>query len=128
MDAGPIRSPLLGMVAAVSTTHLLIDDVKLLKPKVGELKPNVTDEEEANRRFYIRAVFALVEAFVEQHRRLLLELCECSKIELREKTRRKLQEIKEIFREDGTAELRRAAEKQKEKIDWSECAGRGHFR
>ena len=110
------------------STHLLIDDVKLLKPKVGELKPNVTDEEEANRRFYIRAVFALVEAFVEQHRRLLLELCECSKIELREKTRRKLQEIKEIFREDGTAELRRAAEKQKEKIDWSECAGRGHFR
>ncbi len=116
------------MVAAVSTTHLLIDDVKLLKPKVGELKPNVTDEEEANRRFYIRAVFALVEAFVEQHRRLLLELCECSKIELREKTRRKLQEIKEVFREDGTAELRRAAEKQKEKIDWPECAGRGHFR
>ncbi len=116
------------MVAPVSTTHLLIDDVKLLKPKVGEPKPNVTDEEEANRRFYIRAVFALVEAFVEQHRRLLLELCECSKIELREKTRRKLQEIKEIFREDGTAELRRAAEKQKEKIDWSECAGRGHFR
>ena len=52
-------------------THLLIDDVKLLKPKLGELNPNVTDEEKANRRFYIRAVFALVEAFVAQHRRLL---------------------------------------------------------
>src|SRR5947207_13122180 len=92
------------MVAAVSTTHLLIDDVKLLKPKVGELKPNVTDEEKANRRFYIRAVFALVEAFVEQHRRLLLELCESNRIGLKEKTRKRLQEIKEVFREDRTVE------------------------
>jgi hypothetical protein len=71
---------------------------------VGELNPNVTDEEKANRRFYIRAVFALVDAFVEQHRRLLLELCESNKVELKEKTRKKLQEIKEVFREDGTVE------------------------
>jgi uncharacterized protein YjhX (UPF0386 family) len=85
-------------------THLLIDDVELLKPKVGELNPNVTNEEKANRRFYIRAVFALVEAFVEQHRRLLLELCESNRIELKEKTRKKLQEVKEVFREDGTIE------------------------
>ena len=85
-------------------THLLIDDVAFLKPKCGELNPNVTDEEKATRRFYIRAVFALVEAFVEQHRRLLLELCESNKIELKEKTRKRLQEIKEVFRDDGTVE------------------------
>ena len=85
-------------------THVLIDDVRLLEPRVGELNPNVTDEEKAHRRFYIRAIFALVEAFVEQHRRLLLELCESHKIELKDKTRKKLQEIKEVFREDGTVE------------------------
>jgi uncharacterized protein YjhX (UPF0386 family) len=92
------------LVELQGMTHLLIDDVTLLKPKVGELNPNVTGEEKANRRFYIRAVFALVEAFVEQHRRLLLELCESNKIALKEKTRKKLQEIKEVFREDGTVE------------------------
>jgi hypothetical protein len=85
-------------------TRLLIDDVALLRPRVGELKPNVTEEEKANRRFYVRAVFALVEAFVEQHRRLLLELCESNKIELKEKTRKRLRELKEVFREDGTVE------------------------
>jgi uncharacterized protein YjhX (UPF0386 family) len=92
------------LVELQGMTHLLIDEVNLLKPKVGELNPNVSDEEKANRRFYIRAVFALVEAFVEQHRRLLLELCECHKIELTEKTRKKLREIKEVFRDDGTIE------------------------
>jgi hypothetical protein len=85
-----------------SMTRLLIDDVTLLKPKVGELNPNATDQEKANRRFYVRAVFALVEAFVEQHRRLLLQLCESNRIELKEKTRKRLLEIREVFRDDGT--------------------------
>jgi hypothetical protein len=92
------------LVELQGMTHLLIDDVALLRPKVGELDPNVTAEEKANRRFYVRAVFALVEAFVEQHRRLLLELCESSEIELKEKTRKRLREIKEVFSEDGTVE------------------------
>ena len=87
-------------------TRLLIDDVALLKPKIGELNPDVTDEEKAHRRFYIRAVFALVEAFVEQHRRLLLQLCDANVIALDEKTRQRLREIKEVFREDGTIEER----------------------
>ena len=82
-------------------TRLLIDDVTLLKPKMGERNPDITDEEKANRRFYIRAVFALVEAFVEQHRRLLLELCESNRIELKENTRKKLRQVREILREDG---------------------------
>lgn len=46
-------------------TRLLIDDVNLLRPKLGEGNPDPSDEEKANRRFYVRAVFALVEAFVE---------------------------------------------------------------
>ena len=92
------------LVELQGMTHLLIDDVTLLRSKVGELSPNATNEEKANRRFYTRAVFALVEAFVEQHQRLLLDLCESNKIDLGEKTRKRLQEIKEVFREDGTVE------------------------
>lgn len=55
-------------------TRLLIDDVARLREQLGdgELKPS--DAQLTNRRFYVRAVFALVEAFVEQHRRLLLDL------------------------------------------------------
>ena len=82
-------------------TRLLIDDVVLLRSKVGESNPDPNDEEKANRRFYSRAVFALVEAFVEQHRRLLLQLCETRKIELKENVVLKLREIKQILDEEG---------------------------
>jgi hypothetical protein len=66
-------------------TRLLIDDVNMLRPKIAEGNPDPTDYEKACRRFYVRAVFALVEAFVEQHRRLVIHLCEAGKIELTEK-------------------------------------------
>jgi hypothetical protein len=85
-------------------TRLLIDDVTLLKPITGELNPDVTPEQQANRRFYVRAVFALVEAFVEQHRRLLLDLCEIRRITLPEKKYQKLREIRAVSLEDGTVE------------------------
>src|SRR5205085_5338023 len=73
----------------------------------------------ANRRFYARAVFALVEAFVEQHRRLLVHLCEFGKITLPENRLNKLREIKKILDENGTvvgeeANYMRAHEKIKE--------------
>src|SRR2546427_323512 len=97
-------------------THLLIDDVKLLRDKVGARKPDATEEENANRRFYIRAVFALIEAFVEQHRRLLLDLCDIGKITLAEKTRSKLREIKEVSLADGSKEERTQYLKIFEKI------------
>jgi hypothetical protein len=90
------------LVELQGMTRLLIDDVELLKPKIGELKPDISDEEKANRRFYVRAVFALVEAFVEQHRRLLLELCAANRIQLNEKSQRQLRQVKEVFMEDGT--------------------------
>jgi hypothetical protein len=50
------------------------------------------DSDRANRRFYARAVFALVEAIVEQHKRLLLELANAGKITLPKRTREVLSE------------------------------------
>ena len=82
-------------------TGLLIEDVAMLKPKIGEGNDDPPNEEKANRRFYIRAVFALVEAFVEQHRRLLVHLCQSGKIELKERTLNRLREIKHILNENG---------------------------
>ncbi len=87
-------------------THLLIDDVALLKPMVGELDPDPSDAMKAHRRFYIRAIFALVEAFVEQHRRLLLDLCEAGTITLAPKQLMTLREIREIRLPDGTVQQR----------------------
>ena len=82
-------------------TRLLIDDVNLLRPKIGERKPEPSDEEKAYRRFYVRAVFALVEAFVEQHRRLVTHLCEAGKIVLTQNKLNRLREIKQILDESG---------------------------
>jgi hypothetical protein len=82
-------------------TRLLIDDVNLLRPRIGEGKLDPSDEEKAYRRFYVRAVFALVEAFVEQHRRLVIHLCEAGKIVLTENRLKRLREIKQIFDASG---------------------------
>jgi hypothetical protein len=82
-------------------TRLLIDDVIRLRPKIGEGNPDPSDDENAYRRFYVRAVFALVEAFVEQHRRLVVHLCEAGKIHLRENKLRQLRETRKIFDSDG---------------------------
>jgi hypothetical protein len=86
-------------------TRLLIDDVKMLRSKIGEGNPDPSDEEKAYRRFYVRAVFALVEAFVEQHRRLVIHLCEAGKIELSENKLNQLRQIKR-FLDTGRAVLR----------------------
>jgi len=83
-------------------THLLIDDVALLKPEIGELDPDPSDAKKAYRRFYIRAVFALVEAFVEQHRRLLVDLCDAGMITLTPKKLTALREISEVTLPDVT--------------------------
>jgi hypothetical protein len=87
-------------------TRLLIYDVALLRPEVGALDPNPTDAHKANRRFYIRAVFALVEAFVEQHRRLLLDLCDAGMITLEAKPLNTLRQIKEVLNPDDAVEQR----------------------
>jgi hypothetical protein len=70
--------------------------VALLCPKLGEGNPDPSDEEKANRCFHVRAVFAIVEAVVEQHRCLLVHLCEFGKITLPENRLNKLREIKNL--------------------------------
>ena len=82
-------------------TRLLIDDVSMLRPKIAEGNPDPSDDEKAYRRFYVRAVFGLVEAFVEQHRRLVIHLCEAGKIELRQNKLNQLREIKRILDAGG---------------------------
>jgi hypothetical protein len=82
-------------------TRLLIDDVKKLRPKVGEGSPDPSDDEKAYRRFYVRAVFALVEAFVEQHRRLVIHLCRAGKMRLSEHKLNQLQQTKRILDAGG---------------------------
>ena len=82
-------------------TRLLIDDVSLLKPLIGEGDPDPSDGMKAHRRFYVRAVFALVEALVEQHRRLLIELTNAGIITLKDAKLRELREIKDVLDDTG---------------------------
>jgi hypothetical protein len=82
-------------------TRLLIDDVTMLRPTIGEGSPDPSVQEKANRRFYVRAVFALVEAFVEQHRRLLVHLCQAGTITLSEDTLTQLRLMKKLFDDTG---------------------------
>jgi hypothetical protein len=55
---------------------VLTNDVEFLRPRLGvrSIAAETTEEEAGNRRFYVRATFALIEAVVEQHGRLLLDL------------------------------------------------------
>jgi hypothetical protein len=105
-----------GLEELEGMTRLLIDDVSLLRPMLGLGKSDPSNEEEAYRRFYVRAVFALVEAFVEQHRRLIVHLCGLEKITLEENRLNKLREIKgKILDGNGeAANYMRAHEKIKE--------------
>jgi len=59
-------------------TRTLIDDVNSIKSRLGSraITDEKTKREETNRRFYVRAIFALIEAVVEQHKQLLLQLKE----------------------------------------------------
>jgi|HubBroStandDraft_1064217.scaffolds.fasta_scaffold364231_2 hypothetical protein len=85
-------------------TRLLIDDVGRLQGELGAGMPDPSDAQQTNRRFYIRAVFALVEAFVEQHRRLLVELAQHGVIPLPEKKLLRLREMKAVTLPDGSVE------------------------
>jgi hypothetical protein len=96
-------------------TRLLIDDTNRIKPTIGEGNPDPSDEEKTHRRSYVRAVFALVEAFAEQHRRLLVELAENGFVTIPEKKLRELQEIR-IVLQDGVPQERTAYLRLYEKI------------
>ena len=57
-------------------SRVLTGDVERLRAQLGSrsIQDAITDEQSGARRAYVRAVFALVEAIVEQHKRLLLDL------------------------------------------------------
>ena len=86
-------------------TRVLAGDVERLRPLVGE-DVAISDGEEANRRFYVRAVFALVEAVVEQHKRLLLDLAERGAIALATGVRQALSEQVPLVKDNGTVMYR----------------------
>ena len=64
--------------------RVLTDDVERLRPQLGsrDIQVAVTDNEEMARRLYVRSIFALIEALVEQHKRLLLKLADSRVITL----------------------------------------------
>ena len=82
-------------------TRMLIDDVSLLRPLIGEGDDDPSAVMKSCRRCYVRAVFALVEAFVEQHRRLLVELVSAGMIAVPEPKLRELREIKDVLDATG---------------------------
>ena len=86
-------------------TRVLTQDVERLRPLVGA-DVAISDGEEANRRFYVRAVFALVEAVVEQHKRLLLDLAEGSRISLAVAVREALSEQAPLVKDNGAVMYR----------------------
>ncbi len=86
-------------------TRVLTEDVERLRPLVGE-DVAISDGEEANRRFYVRAVFALVEAVVEQHKRLLLDLAERGAVRLTSAVREALSEQAPLVKDNGSVVYR----------------------
>ncbi len=86
-------------------TRVLTQDVERLRPHVGE-DVSISEGEEANRRFYVRAVFALVEAVVEQHKRLLIDLAERNRIALPAGVREVLSEQAPLVKDNGTVMYR----------------------
>jgi hypothetical protein len=66
-------------------TYTLIGDMESLKNSLGSrnITNAISEQEDTNRRFYIRAIFAFIEAVVEQHKRLLLKLHERKYIKLK---------------------------------------------
>ena len=84
-------------------TRVLTGDVERLRPLLGErsIEAALSDEEEGNRRFYVRAIFALIEAVVEQHKRLLLDLADRPAITLTAGVREALSERMYAVKDNG---------------------------
>lgn len=84
--------------------RVLTSDMELLKSKLGDLSGQsaLTESEAANRRFYVRAVFSLIEAIVEQHKRLLLDLVARGSITLGQGVQEALSEKVYVVKDNGT--------------------------
>ena len=83
--------------------RVLTEDVERLRPRLGSRNPQdaVCDEEEMSRRLYVRAIFARIEALVEQHKRLLLHLTKANVITLPAGAAEGLSERLYTFKDNG---------------------------
>jgi len=73
-------------------------DVSRLENQLGPPAPTDPFSEAAGaRRLFVRAVFALIEAIVEQHKLLLLDLVECGVISLGDGVAQTLSEKKYLY-------------------------------
>lgn len=84
-------------------TRTLLSDLEQLRPLLGQrsIQAAVGDREAGNRRFYVRAIFALIEAVVEQHKRLLLDLANRQMTTLESGVRMALSERIYVVRDSG---------------------------
>ncbi|MGH9382739.1 MAG: hypothetical protein ACRD2N_00360 [Vicinamibacterales bacterium] len=83
--------------------RVLTADVERLRLQLGprEIQGAVTDDEEMARRLYVRAIFALIEALVEQHKRLLLHLANRHAITLQPGVHEALSERVHAVKDNG---------------------------
>lgn len=89
-------------------TRVLAGDVQRLGRQLGDrsIQSEVSDEQAGARRAYIRAIFALIEAIVEQHKRLLLDLSTSQFVTLAPGVAYVLTEQGYVVDENGTVTLR----------------------
>jgi hypothetical protein len=88
--------------------RILTSDVDYLRSSLGErsIQVDLSEIEEANRRFYVRAIFSLIEEVVEQHKRLLLDLAEQNIITLSPGVNEALSERAYVVNQNGTVRER----------------------
>jgi hypothetical protein len=98
--------------------RILTSDVDYLRPKLGErsIQVQLSEAEEANRRFYVRAIFSLIEAVVEQHKRLLLDLAKRNIIILTSSVIGALSERAYVVNQNGTVGERKQYLQLKRKL------------
>jgi hypothetical protein len=108
-------------------TRVLVGDVDRLRRLVGG-QVAISDEQESNRRLYVRAVFALVEALVEQHKQLLLDLVKQGSIALAAGIREALSENAPYVKDNGTVQYRMQFLQIERKLRAVYCAAGAAFK
>jgi len=92
------------IVELQSMADVLTADVGRLQPRLGsrDIQAAVTDDEGMARRLYVRSIFALIEALVERHKLLLLQLAETHVITLKPGVPEALSERVYTVKDNGT--------------------------
>src|SRR5947208_16321387 len=89
-------------------TRVLTANAKRLATGVGDrsVQAEITEGHAGARRVYVRAVFSLVEAIVEQHKRLLLDLASNGYVTLNPAVREALAEQVYVIDDNGSVSTR----------------------